>query len=222
MITTATIASDEVLESSMSDDMTVSCVGCQGFSDSLALITSSLDKTRTTGWCVHVLSIAKVFSTLVKSKESSSAQSNPIESTAMSAFQKFVIAEENSQHLTPCKEIRSHSNYLRYLIMVNEIDAISENTNMHATCTLRKHTQKSSVHCDSVRCEKGKNKSIKYIKNPNDVCCHLRTLMAYIAKTTPVHTLLIDQQRTYDDDDDNDNDNDNDNDVFSQEGWPSC
>ena len=201
---------DEVLDSSLSDDMVVACIGCPGFSDSLNMLVSSLDPKRASGWCVHVLSIGIVFSTLLKIKQSDSAQTSVQGSSAWSAFQRFAIAEESSQFSTPCKEIRTRSGCTRYLVMVSDIEAMSEDTNRHATCSVKRQNMKSSVHCDSVRCKKGKNKAIKNIKDTGDVCCHLRTLMAYITSTNPIQSILVDRNASTDDEGDDADDTDTD------------
>jgi hypothetical protein len=193
VVTTASC--DEVFESGVSDDLTFSCIGCSGFSDSLNLIVNTDGQTHMSGWCVHVLSIPMVFSTLLESKQATS------EYTAMSAFNKFVVTEDQLQSSKACTEIKNQSHFTRYLVMVTDIEAMGEATTRHSTCTLRKHSIKSTVHCDSVRCKRGKNKSIKNIKNQTDVCCHLRILLGHIASSHPIQSLLVGQQYVNSDDD---------------------
>ena len=202
VVTTVT-GFNETLEA-LCEHLSVSCVGCSSFSDSLRCLSSLPQTQSTSGWCVHVLSISDVLSA-VQHSENSSYSSSTIN---LSAFKLFVINQQSQQQKSHVTVLKAFKRSTKYLVCVDHDESLSEDTSCHAVCILKRSQSFETVHCDSVKCKRGKNKCVKNIKQETDVCCHLRLLLAQIREqNVQTELLLSSDSPDFDNGDDEQNSN---------------
>ena len=84
--------------------------------------------------------------------------------------------EITSQQLFECIQIKRLHPRTKYLVLVREHEAISKDVLGHAMCSVIATSKGIVLHCENVKCRRGKNKHVKNIKSFSDLCCHLRTL----------------------------------------------
>lgn len=161
-------------------EMSLTCLGCSGFCESLLIIDQSRE-SNANGWCVHSLSIPAIMSTLTNSN---------IQDESTSAFVQFVKLECASTLSSECTLLTRHLPRSRYLVITTVEEARADGVPRHSVCTQTQVANSWSVHCNSVKCKRGKNKMIKNIKSVDDVCCHIRKLLSRSDPTTSADIAL--------------------------------
>jgi len=173
------------------------CSGCSGFSDSIQVVEAlKADHPDSTselpaGFCVHTKCLSIVANELSDYERQHS-------NNTTTEFEHFIHSEVMSHDMCIC--VKRWNNVSRFIVIVPEDDAFTEDTTQHATCTFRQFGSDFVIDCDSVRCRRGKHKKLKNVVSQTDVCCHLRAALAARPEGSNVDDNIVMRNEEEDDD----------------------
>jgi hypothetical protein len=170
-ISGSVVLDEFVLTRTTAEGVVISCEGCLAFADSKMIADS--EQTDFHGCCVHSLTLPLLLSVFPDEH-----QDNHNFENNQSVLQEYLRSELESAISTIL--VKKWGHYTRYLVSIPHTTSVEESVPRFSTCTVLVTGRSHSLHCDSVKCKRGKNKKIPQITDDSDICCHLKELMTVL------------------------------------------